>query len=271
MTRDQPLADVSSLTKNLSRELEQNAAAVENQISTGLSKAANVEQRMDNILAQYEALSEKTTQLKALEATLNRRIAEKAQVDVGLATADLPLRDLPPKSEGLMRDQEKNLGWWLQILLAIALMVGLVYAAFQVLKRRQLDKRSAYVGQWDTDILLSPNPDLSDSDLAEMIKLKGESLAAGEQGSVNEEGMAIEEGEGSAELQASLYIAYERFNEAEELLNKALAQQPDNNALKSQLLEVYAALGKTEAYQALASQLADNEPNGGQGQLQKGA
>ena len=69
----------------------------------------------------------------------------------------------------------------------------------------------------------------------------------------------LDEGEGAAELQASLYIAYERFDEAEQLLTQALAQQPNNNALKGQLLEVYAALGKTEAYQLLASQLAEKE------------
>ena len=68
-----------------------------------------------------------------------------------------------------------------------------------------------------------------------------------------------------------MYIAYERFDEAEELLNAALLQQPCNSALKSQLLEVYAALGKTEDYQALASELAEKDAEGAASQLQKGA
>lgn len=61
--------------------------------------------------------------------------------------------------------------------------------------------------------------------------------------------------EGAVELEASLLIAYERFDQAELLLEQALERQPENTVLQSQLLEVYAAKGKDRHFDLLATQL----------------
>ncbi|MGB5326248.1 MAG: hypothetical protein WBN40_12595, partial [Pseudomonadales bacterium] len=265
VTRSESTADLSPLTRDLSRELEENSAVVNAQISSGMSRAESVESRMDNILAQYDALSEKTAQLKELEATLNRRIAEKAQVDLGLA--GLPAPDVPgARSEGLLPDRERSLWWWLQWLVMLLGLAALVWGATLVLRRRHEQRRSAYVDSWDNDLLRSDRK-FSDAELAEMVKLKGERLPGRDDAQQHAE-MLEEMGEGGAELQASLYIAYERYEDAEKLLADALREQPANQALKNQLLEVYAALGKTEAYQQLADEIAAGEAAGDVGKVQ---
>ena len=67
--------------------------------------------------------------------------------------------------------------------------------------------------------------------------------------------------EGAVELEAAVYIAYERFDEAEDLLEQALEIEPDNEALQMQLLEVYAAKGKTRHFDLLSKQIGsyDND------------
>jgi Tfp pilus assembly protein FimV len=63
--------------------------------------------------------------------------------------------------------------------------------------------------------------------------------------------------EGAVELEVSVYIAYERYDEAEQLLEQALEKEPDNTVLQSQLLEVYAAKGKQQHFELLAAQIGN--------------
>ena len=63
--------------------------------------------------------------------------------------------------------------------------------------------------------------------------------------------------EGAVELQAAVYIAYERYDEAEDLIEQALEFEPDNESLQLQLLEVYAAKRKLKHFNLLANQLGD--------------
>ena len=94
-----------------------------------------------------------------------------------------------------------------------------------------------------------------------MVKLKGETALLAQQEALehgNVSDVKIDEPEeGGVELQASLYIAYERCDEAEKLLKSALQERPGELALQSQLLEVYAATGQTEEFEALAAELTE--------------
>ncbi|NND38922.1 MAG: hypothetical protein HKO06_04960, partial [Pseudomonadales bacterium] len=176
VTRAADSTDMSPLTRDLSRELEQNSAEVEKQINSGVSRANSVETRMDNILAQYDALSEKTAQLKELEATLNRRIAEKAQLDLGLSGLPAPAAVPKAPNQGLLPDQQRGLGWWLQWLLLFVLLSAMVIAGTVLLRKRHEQRRNAYVDSWDNNPLRG-DEQFSDDELAEMVKLKGEALS----------------------------------------------------------------------------------------------
>ncbi len=62
-----------------------------------------------------------------------------------------------------------------------------------------------------------------------------------------------------------VYLTYERFEEAERLVNQAIAADPNQPAYKLKLLEVYHASGKKAAFAKSAKELRD--ATGGQGRL----
>jgi pilus assembly protein FimV len=53
----------------------------------------------------------------------------------------------------------------------------------------------------------------------------------------------------------NVYLAYERFDEAEQVVKQAIAAQPDEHKLKLKLLEVYYAAGNNAAFEQSASEL----------------
>ncbi|MCI0423817.1 MAG: hypothetical protein L0312_32160, partial [Acidobacteria bacterium] len=65
--------------------------------------------------------------------------------------------------------------------------------------------------------------------------------------------------------EVNLCIAYERFNEAEQLVKKAIAEQPGRHDYKLRLLEVYYAAGNKGGYERAAREL--NAAVGGHGPL----
>jgi pilus assembly protein FimV len=62
----------------------------------------------------------------------------------------------------------------------------------------------------------------------------------------DDEGVKVETGDAIGE--AEIYIAYGRFDQASTLLQSALDQSPDDVAVRSKLLEVYAQSGEKEAF-----------------------
>ncbi|MBI5451436.1 MAG: hypothetical protein HY940_08775 [Gammaproteobacteria bacterium] len=65
--------------------------------------------------------------------------------------------------------------------------------------------------------------------------------------------------------EADVYIAYHRFDRAEELLKEALGQDPQRQDIAGKLLEVYAAAGKREEFVAGAEKL--HQESGGAGAI----
>lgn len=65
-------------------------------------------------------------------------------------------------------------------------------------------------------------------------------------------------GEANPVAEADVYLAYGRYQQAEELLKEALASQPDNEELNLKLLSVYQASGNNESFDKHASDLFDN-------------
>lgn len=67
-----------------------------------------------------------------------------------------------------------------------------------------------------------------------------------------------ETGEVDPVSEADVYIAYGRYQQAEELLRQAMDRDPDRLALKHKLLEVHYATRNADAFTALAQEMADN-------------
>ena len=66
-----------------------------------------------------------------------------------------------------------------------------------------------------------------------------------------------ETGEVDPVSEADVYIAYGRYQQAEEMLNQAMSRDPDRLALKHKLLEVHYATKNAGAFAVLAQQMVD--------------
>ena len=66
-----------------------------------------------------------------------------------------------------------------------------------------------------------------------------------------------ETGEVDPVSEADVYIAYGRYQQAEELLNQAMARDPDRLALKHKLLEVHYATRDVDAFGGLVQEMVD--------------
>ena len=289
--------NISPETVELSERSEGLSQGFDKQSLASKQRGDNVADRIDNLYSQYNALSEKTEQLKELEIALNRSIADKAQVNMGLsgngltAPADIAnYKELSDTAEASAAEKDltpnnseplSNLQLASILLLAvIVLVLMIVFLKMQQLKRRaaladnwQLQteqnladlqlgsqNRSIVTSAFDADIEETQSDDKQsiekiDQTLAASRKELSEIEAQYQQASAEAE--AEVQGEGAVELEASVYIAYERYDEAERLLEQALEEQPDNSAMQSQLLEVYAAKGKQRHFDLLAEQIGN--------------
>jgi pilus assembly protein FimV len=67
-----------------------------------------------------------------------------------------------------------------------------------------------------------------------------------------------ETGELDPQSEADVYIAYGRYQQAEELINQAIEKYPEREELKQKLLEIYFSSKKTDEFSALAQELHNN-------------
>ena len=292
VTTDNNTAPVAAETVELSERSESLASDFDKGLSGSKERELNVEARMDNLYLQYEALSARTEQLRVLEESLNRSIADKSQLslalDESLSTASeaVNANENPPTNDATDRRP-------LLFILIAASTALLLLVLF--LKHRQTQRRSRDVDNWsleaeqpsDSDSMDSSQPDerlqfnesfqpndsiqpndslhpddgYLPSDTSQESRDLEEPLA--DDSDINEEPVTATPlaipAEGAVELEAAVYIAYERYDEAEDLLEQALEIDSDNQALQMQLLEVYAAKGKTRHFDLLANQINDDD------------
>lgn len=64
-----------------------------------------------------------------------------------------------------------------------------------------------------------------------------------------------------ASISAGVFVAFGRFDEAERLLNEALARDPARDDLRLQLLDVYLQSDQAEAFERLADEIENSAPN----------
>jgi tetratricopeptide (TPR) repeat protein len=231
---------------------------------------------------QYEALAEKTEQLKILEESLNQGVADKPQGFVALDES-LPVSvNESANDEVNVQPKTTNKRHLFFIILAAA---SLLFLLVLLLKRRQLQHRARDIDNWslDTEPFLSVQPEDSlepKKSLEQEDSLEQENTPVPEVSAQASDGLGSSLGdsidhdygkdddsdmppalpaEGAVELEAAVYIAYERFDEAEDLLEQALEIDSDNEALQMQLLEVYAAKGKARHFDLLANQIHNHD------------
>ena len=286
-------SNISSETLALSERADTVADDNEQQLSATKNRSNKVEQRIDNLYRQYSALSEKTEQLKELEQALNRSIAEKAQANLELEGADpaflrvgeaLSPTGRAPTGQTIQSANDETqttaaAPTRTQLILTTVLVVLIIVLLIVMLKFQQLRRRAALVENWQLEETFKPRTEhyvstntvdkITNSDSSISLDQIDASLAASRKElseieqqhahdySVDQQTEYIVGQEGAVELEVSVYIAYERYDEAEQLLEQALEKEPDNTVLQSQLLEVYAAKGKQQHFELLAAQIGN--------------
>ena len=285
---DENTAAVAAETVELSERSDALASDFEKGLGASKERELSVEARMDKLYQQYEALAEKTEQLKVLEQSLNRSIADKSQLnmtlDESLSMAANDEAIVEAKEAAKVEAKEAADKRPLFFVISIAVVLLLLLVLF--LKRRQAQHRASDIDNWslDTELSFSPKPDdspkpeghvleslsvddesllvnVSSQHSDSVIPLTSDELAVDADADTETNAALAVPAEGAVELEAAVYIAYERFDEAEDLLEQALEIEPDNEALQMQLLEVYAAKGKTRHFDLLSKQIGsyDND------------
>ena len=292
-------------------ELSERSDALANDFDQGLSaskeRELSVEARMDNLYLQYEALAEKTEQLKVLEQSLNRSIADKSQLNMALdeslssAANDDDNIDAKKVTENVAENVAEKVTDNRPLFFVISVAIVLLLLLVLFLKRRQAQSRSSDIDNWslDTELAMSsqsigspepidspepisspepkdspePRDGLPADDVSLLVsastQLNNSVIPSASDSALDAEidneldrpanTASALPAEGAVELEAAVYIAYERYDEAEDLLEQALEIEPDNEALQMQLLEVYAVKGKTRHFDLLANQIADHD------------
>lgn len=190
--------------------------------------------------APVETASE-TRQRPAEEPPVSAETAAPAEttdnaVDAAAATPDSPVA-------GLVDQVMKNPLW-----LAAGAGVLALLAFFGLRGRRGSET------EFQESILRSSADDsVIDDDLTDFSAPRSQTSNAGDSSLLSEfavSDMASEDNQGEADplAEADVYLAYGRFQQAEELLKEALANQPEREDLHLKLLEVFQAEGNVEGF-----------------------
>ncbi|MBW9262825.1 MAG: hypothetical protein K1566_11680 [Candidatus Thiodiazotropha sp. (ex. Lucinisca nassula)] len=122
-------------------------------------------------------------------------------------------------------------------------------------------RRKEAEAEFAESILVSPDSDIAPSgvdDSSSLTSPTDETSFMSDFSPSDIDALQDETGEVDPLSEADVYIAYGRYQQAEELINQAIEKYPEREELKHKLLEIYFSAKKTDAYTNLAQQLHDN-------------
>ncbi|MEW8221829.1 MAG: FimV/HubP family polar landmark protein [Candidatus Thiodiazotropha taylori] len=122
-------------------------------------------------------------------------------------------------------------------------------------------RRKEAEAEFAESILVSPDSDIAPSgvdDSSSLTSPTDETSFMSDFSPSDIDALQDETGEVDPLSEADVYIAYGRYQQAEELINQAIEKYPEREELKHKLLEIYFSAKKSDAYTNLAQQLHDN-------------
>ncbi|MES9990690.1 MAG: FimV/HubP family polar landmark protein [Candidatus Thiodiazotropha sp.] len=171
-----------------------------------------------------------------------------------------PLAPMPPKKVSYFDGVKEN-----STLLAIVggvavLLVGLLW----VIMRRRKEAEAEFA----ESILVSPDSGVittGKDDSSSLTAPTDETSFMSDFSPSDIDALQDETGEVDPLSEADVYIAYGRYQQAEELIKQAIEKTPEREELKHKLAEIYFSAKKTQEYNALAQELhegglEDREP-----------
>lgn len=153
------------------------------------------------------------------------------------------------------------------IVLIAAVLIAVLVAAFALLKKlfgNKDDELEDTFNPFEEDPILEE--DEIDNKLGD--EFEDHSATIGEEIELEDDQLVPEqpEEEGEAAIvpadviaETDIYIAYGKFDQAEEMLEKAIAVEPENNAARLKLLEVHAGANNLDGFDKTLSELYQSE------------
>lgn len=236
-------------------------------------------QRIKELEKQLETLTRLVTLRNQEMASLEKKAATpaaKTTPDDAVLPED---EDTPEALSDQLVDMIDDLLASPVALLAVVLLIALLaFIAWMILRRRRM--RASH---YQEGMLGAEQTAVAAGATAAVAEAAGEEAAVGEAGGSELKGAGILESEAAEDSvssfsdfplsgmgdihsevsevdplsEADVYIAYGRYQQAEELLQEALAAEPDRHDLHAKLLEVYHAAKDTPAFEKEAAKLAE--------------
>jgi pilus assembly protein FimV len=189
----------------------------------------DIESKIDT--AQSEMATE---QPAAADETPPAAVAEKPETKPAEAKPESPAAELPEKKVGYFDGLKEN-----STMLAIVGGAGVVLIGLLLLIMRRRKEAEA---EFAESILVSPDSDIMPTgaeDSSSLTSPTDETSFMSDFSPSDIDALQDETGEVDPLSEADVYIAYGRYQQAEELINQAIEKYPDREELKHKLLEIY--------------------------------
>ncbi|MFC1684873.1 FimV/HubP family polar landmark protein [Pseudomonadota bacterium] len=265
------------------------AASLENSLALAQEEAASAKQENQELSSRLQALEEKLAEMERMQQLVTVRDEQLAALQAGAAEeepeqvaeeATLEVEELQPApsaeaeasapevaapapepkraSSASIVDQILSLVEKNQTV-AMGAGGGLLLLILLLLLLR---RRKAGAEDFEESVLITPSETASAKEdvVAEMPEeeegVGGETSLLSDFATSDMDALQEDTGEVDPVAEADVYIAYGRFQQAEELVNQAIEREPERLSLKHKLLEIHSAAGNSAAFTKLAEEMA---------------
>jgi pilus assembly protein FimV len=210
---------------------------------------------IESKIAEQQAMEQAapTTVEPPAEPPAVAKTAESKPATVEPKLAEPPAAKLPTKKVSYFDSLKENSTMVAIIGGASVLVLGLL----ALIMRRRKEAEAEFA----ESILVSPDSDIVPSgvdDSSSLTSPTDETSFMSDFSPSDIDALQDETGEVDPLSEADVYIAYGRYQQAEELINQAIEKYPEREELKHKLLEIYFSAKKSDAYSELAQQLKDS-------------
>jgi len=227
------------------------------QANMALEMATTLEAENNDVKERLNDLEAQVEKLHRLVALKNKQLAQlqstKTVETVTKPPAPAQVKSTPEKEQPIIDTSNENLPLYAGGGLLVALL-GLVLA-----RRKKQGQKKSNTAAFETndDIELTSSPTLTDEGISEnntTIIEEEPLLSEFTQSEFNE---STQTQEADPVTECDVYIAYGRYQQAQDLIESALKTDPNNRSYKLKLLDVHFASGDASAFELLAEELAD--------------
>lgn len=242
-------------------DLTQQLALATEEAEAGKAQSGELQARVDELEQQIETMKRllelKDDALASLQneaATADDTVGAENQpaaepaVSPDAAAAEPEAAATPADMlAGIVRKVMDN-----PVIAGVGILAALLLGVFLWLANRRKDDEDMFDEEMSLDSHLASRPDTPERTWQQPAYDVQEPVPQQE-----EEPVSHDTAENDPVTEAEVYLAYGRIQQAEDVLQAALEKEPDNDAIRFKLLEVYHIAGNTAAFEQAASDFRD--------------